>query len=553
MESGGTDVVLHTHAVLAREARMARMLLDAARSLGETLVPERVYDRFREILADAVQYDGVIVSSYDARDETIRCEYAWVDGERVAPEKFPPLKLSPQGHGMQGAVIRSGESLLTNDVQERVKDGGTYFDVDATGTMRKLPEEGAPGVNAAMMVPIKDEGRVAGVVQVMAERAAYEREQLELVEGLVAQMAAAVRNARLHGERARLEAAEAAARAVAEEREQAARVLDAVGDGIILVDEHGVVRFWNRAAEIVTGVRAEDADGQPAAAVFAGWQSIADEIPAAEGRAPARSVTLPVDVGGRELWLSFVAVRSTAGIVYAFRDLTIEHELETAKSDFIATVSHELRTPMTAVLGAAKTLLRPDLELTDEQSRELLEMIATQATRLAHVTEEVLLTSRLDRGDLRVDAAPVDVDEVAEQTITAMRPQLPEETTIELRTGPAGPAVGDRDRVQQVLVNLIDNAAKYSPSGGNVVVSTERLDDAVRVSVADQGMGIAPAEQRRVFERFYRTDPNLTHAPAGTGLGLYICRELVQRMGGRIDVRSQRGTGSTFWFDLPLR
>jgi signal transduction histidine kinase len=104
-----------------------------------------------------------------------------------------------------------------------------------------------------------------------------------------------------------------------------------------------------------------------------------------------------------------------------------------------------------------------------------------------------------------------------------------------------------------VLVNLIDNAAKYSPSGGNVVVSTERLDDAVRVSVADQGMGIAPAEQRRVFERFYRTDPNLTHAPAGTGLGLYICRELVQRMGGRIDVRSQRGTGSTFWFDLPLR
>jgi signal transduction histidine kinase len=180
-------------------------------------------------------------------------------------------------------------------------------------------------------------------------------------------------------------------------------------------------------------------------------------------------------------------------------------------------------------------------------------MIATQATRLAHVTEEVLLTSRLDRGDLRVDAAPVDVDEVAEQTITAMRPQLPEETTIELRTGPAGPAVGDRDRVQQVLVNLIDNAAKYSPSGGNVVVSTERLDDAVRVSVADQGMGIAPAEQRRVFERFYRTDPNLTHAPAGTGLGLYICRELVQRMGGRIDVRSQRGTGSTFWFDLPLR
>jgi two-component system phosphate regulon sensor histidine kinase PhoR len=239
--------------------------------------------------------------------------------------------------------------------------------------------------------------------------------------------------------------------------------------------------------------------------------------------------------------------------VYAFRDLTIEHGLETAKSDFIATVSHELRTPMTAVFGAAKTLLRSDIDLTDEQRRELLEMIATQATRLSQVTEEVLLASRLDRRDLRVDATPVDVDEIADATIAAMRPQLPGGTILELRAGPAGTAVGDRDRVQQVLVNLIDNAAKYSPAGGRIVVSTERLDDAVRVSVADQGMGIAPAAQARVFDRFYRADPNLIHAPAGTGLGLYICRELVHRMGGRIDLRSQPGAGSTFWFDLPLR
>jgi signal transduction histidine kinase len=115
-----------------------------------------------------------------------------------------------------------------------------------------------------------------------------------------------------------------------------------------------------------------------------------------------------------------------------------------------------------------------------------------------------------------------------------------------------GRASGDSDRIQQVLVNLIDNAAKYSPSGGHVVISTERHDDAVRVSVADEGMGIAPEAQRRVFERFYRADPNHTRAPAGTGLGLYICRELVERMGGRIGLRSQPGSGSTFWFDLPL-
>ena len=553
MESGGSEIGTYTHAVLAREAQMARMLLDAARSLGETLVPERVYERFREILGDALPYDGVIVSSYDERDGLIRCDYAWSDGELLDAEALPPLKLGPPGHGMQSTVIHSGQSLLTNDVAGRVKDGGTYYDVDSDGTMRKLPDEGPPGVRAAMMVPIKNEGRVAGVVQVMTNRAEYDTDQLELVEGIVAQMAAAVRNARLHAERSQLEAAEAAARAVADERIQAARVLDAVGDGIVLVDENGVIRFWNRSAEIVTGVLAEEADGRPASEIFTAWQLIANEIPAAEGRAVARSVTLPVDVRNRELWLSFVAVRSSAGIVYAFRDLTIERELETAKSDFIATVSHELRTPMTAVLGAAKTLLRPDLELSYEQSRELLEMIATQATRLSQVTEEVLLASRLDRGDLRVEVATVDVDEIAEETIGTLRAQLPESVDVTLVCGPAGPAIADRDRVQQVLVNLIDNAAKYSPAGGSVVVSTERRDDAVRVSVEDHGMGIQPAEQRRVFERFYRVDPTHTHAPPGTGLGLYICRELVERMGGTIGVRSEPGAGTTFWFDLPLR
>ncbi|MEN3342847.1 MAG: hypothetical protein V7644_2251 [Actinomycetota bacterium] len=532
---------------------MARLLLEAARHLGETLVPERVYDRFREILADAVPHEGVVVSSYDEREGTIRCEYAWVDGERLAPEIFPPLQLGPEGRGMQSTVIHTGESLLTNEVAERVKDSGTYYDVDRTGTLRKVPDEGPPEARSAMMVPVKLEGRVVGVVQLMSSREPYTREQLELVEGLVAQMAAAVRNARLHEEQARLAAAEAAARAAAAEREYGARVLEAVGDGIAGLDGDGVVRFWNRAAELVTGVPADVATGRPVADVFTGWTDLAADIPVSEGHAPAHAVTLPADVGGRELWLSFVAVRMRDGVVYAFRDLTLERKLEEAKSDFIATISHELRTPMTAVLGAAQTLLRPDLELSAEQSRQLLEMIATQATRLSQVTEEVLLAGRLDRGDVRVEATQVDVDAVVRETVTAVRPQLPGTIELEVRGGHAGDALGDPDRLQQVLLNLLDNAAKYSPAGGTVVISTERLEHAVRVSVEDEGMGIPAAEQERVFEKFYRADPNLTRSPAGTGLGLYISRELVERMGGRMGVRSQPDAGSLFHFDLPVR
>jgi PAS domain S-box-containing protein len=533
-----------------REIETARLLLDAARYLGETLEPHRVYDRFREILADAIPHNGVVVSSYDEREKIIRCDYAWVDGELLDPEIFPPLPFKSSG-GMQSEVIRSGVPLLTNEVKERVKDKGTYYDVDREGTLRRVPDEGAPKTQAAMMLPLRHEGAVVGVVQLMSEQVTYDERQLELAEAMVAQLGASVRNARLHEERRRLELAEAAALAVAAERERAALVLEAVGDGIVFVDDEGIVRFWNRAAEQITGVPGAGVRGRAVAELTPAWPTIEAAVPVASGDEHPRSVTLPIELRGRELWLSFVAVRSTGGVVYAFRDLTLERRLEETKSDFIATVSHELRTPMTAVLGAANTLLFRGKELAPEVQRQLLEMIAGQAARLAGVTESVLLASRLDRGDVALEPAPVDIDEVVRETVAALQPSLPGDATVELRLGGAGAALADRDRLQQVLVNLLDNAVKYSPDGGAIVVSSQRVEGVVRIGVTDHGRGIDDADQRRVFEKFFRGDPALRHAPSGTGLGLYICRELIDRMGGRIDVRSTPGVGSTFTVELP--
>lgn len=256
---------------LEAKAEMARLLLSVARELGETLEPERVYDRFRELLADVLPNDGIVVSSYEESEGLIRCEYAWVGGNALDPAILPPIPLNREGRGMQSRVIVSGEPLLVNDVVERVQErGGTYYDVDAKGTVRKLPESGPSGTQAALMVPVKHESRVVGVVQVMRDEGEYTSAHLELVEGLVGQMAAAVRNARLQKERTRLEAAEAAALAVAAEREQAAHVLEAVGDGIFLVDGDGIVRFWNHAAKLVTGIAAGDARGRRIADVLAG-------------------------------------------------------------------------------------------------------------------------------------------------------------------------------------------------------------------------------------------------------------------------------------------
>src|SRR5690349_5042105 len=410
-----------------RGAEKAELLLAAARYLNETLELERVYDRFSELLADAVPHNGVIVSSYDPDTELISCDYANVDGEKLDPAILPPLPLNREGGGMQSRVIVSGEPLLVNDVPEQVKKpDGVYYDVDREGRVRKLPEEGPPGVQAALMLPIKLEGQVVGVVQLMDERATYDDDQLELAEGLVSLMAAAVRNARLH-ERGQEEAARrAAAEATAAAGEQSARVLEAVGDGVLYVRDDGTIRFWNRAAELVTGRDRDQVVDRHAADVFSAWTAITAEIPVSEGSEAARPVTLPVELDGHELWLSFVAVRTEHGVVYAFRDLTVDRGLEAAKSDFIATVSHELRTPMTAVLGAAKTLLREDIELTPERRQQLLEMIGAQGMRLTQITEEVLLANRLDRGDLRIDSERVDVVEVVDGAVEAMRERLPE-------------------------------------------------------------------------------------------------------------------------------
>jgi PAS domain S-box-containing protein len=403
-----------------------------------------------------------------------------------------------------------------------------------------------------MLLPVRHEGRVVGVVQLMSDGDPYTEEHLELADALVTLMGAAVRNARLHKAAEAQTAARVRAEAVAAEREQAASVLEAVGEGIFLLDGDGVIQLWNRAAMLLTGQPAEAVRGRQIAEVLPEWDAIATQIPVGAPGASGASVTVPLELGGAELWLSFAAVRSPEGVVYAFRDLTSERALEEAKTEFVATVSHELRTPMAGIYGAAQTLLREDVEISPENRRTLLEIIANQAVRLTQITEEVLIASRLDRGELPVEREHVDVVELAEETVEQVRAHLPETTTLELELEPELPqASADRDRLQQVLVNLLDNAIKYSPGGGQVTLALESRPDAVRISVSDPGLGIPPAEQQRVFEKFYRLDTQLTRAGGGTGLGLYITRELVRRMGGTIAVRSKPGVGSTFTVDLP--
>ncbi len=338
------------------------------------------------------------------------------------------------------------------------------------------------------------------------------------------------------------------------QRDQAERVIAHLGDGVFVVDREGVVQLWNRAAEAITGLRATEVRGRRAEEAIPGWTTIATFVPVADQPGEADDVpaseTVPLDVAGREIWLSIVAVALDDDTVYAFRDATHDRRLENLRSQFVATISHELRTPLASLHGAAITLREHDLPPQTED--DLLEMIAEQSNRLANLVEEILIAGQLDSGSLRVVADTFDPEELVRGVVLVARSRVGEETTIEVTMPPVVPKVhGDGERTRQVLLNLLDNAIKYSPSGGRIEVRLAAVGDRLRFSVHDQGLGIPVGEQERIFDKFYRLDPDQRRGIGGTGLGLYICRELVRSMHGRIWVESEAGDGTTFALELP--
>jgi PAS domain S-box-containing protein len=336
-----------------------------------------------------------------------------------------------------------------------------------------------------------------------------------------------------------------------------ARVLEHVDDGVFLVDDSGVIQHWNPAAAAVTGLPPSAVIGQRADDVLPDWRAVCPTIPIASAPGPGSidARTLPFVIDGRELWLSMSGVAFEDGVVYAFRNLTEERALDELKGEFVATVSHELRTPLAAIYGSAQTLLRDDVDLGEDRRQRLLQVIAQESVRLSRVAADILLANRIDSGRLQLETRPFDVGRLAEDVVEQMRSCFAErdDVTIELVVAEPGSFVaGDEDKLRQVLINLVENAVKYSPDGGAVEVRVEPKGTNLQVSVSDEGLGIPHDEQERIFGKFYRVDPRLSRGVGGTGLGLYICRELVRRMDGRLSVSSKEGEGSIFVVDLQL-
>jgi two-component system phosphate regulon sensor histidine kinase PhoR len=335
---------------------------------------------------------------------------------------------------------------------------------------------------------------------------------------------------------------------------------------LIVVDRQATVLSLNPVAERLTGWARGDAVGRPAADILEVRTETGVNLCAPNG-ALRRAIRFGTGIDTHFAYLfrlrtsddpvrvsySVAPMRGKGktpeGAVIIIHDVTPELETIEARDALMLAASHELKTPLTTLKGLSELLL--DFDLDEAQRRELLQDLHGQADRMERLIGDILAVSRIDSGRVSVDFSPVDVGGVVQYVCDEVRPML-KGRTLKCRVGEEIPPVlGEARKLHQILVNLLNNAIKYSEPGTQITLSARSDQSAVRFEVADQGVGIRKEHLPRLFEKFYRADDPVVRRTSGTGLGLYIVRSLVNMLGGQVNVRSIPGKGTTFVVTLP--
>jgi PAS domain S-box-containing protein len=439
--------------------------------------------------------------------------------------------------GLEGTRTSSGAGFLGEVAQSRAPV--VVDDVRSMAAAVQPDPLLVQGMTCCVAVPmVAPGGGLYGVVTVYGARPRpWRHDEIQALSALGALASAALSNAELY-------------KRVAEEKERSEAILANIADGIVATDREERIVLWNAMAEQITGVPVGEALGRQVGEVL-GRELRSDGATTGE-----REVAILR--GGKEVFLSvaeavmFDAAGAVAGRIFAFRDVSAERLVEQLKSDFVSTVSHELRTPLTSIYGFAETLLRADVEFGDKERETFLGYIASESERLIEIVDDLLGVARLEAGTLGVAAEPIDVGEVVHEAVGRMEavPDARHRFSVDLADGEIQ-AEGDREKLAQVVLHLLENAVKFSPDGGSVAVSVRRRTGTVEVRVTDKGVGISQLDQQRIFTKFYRAGSGPTSGIPGTGLGLFLVRGLLAAMNGRIWVESHEGVGSTFAFELP--
>jgi len=359
------------------------------------------------------------------------------------------------------------------------------------------------------------------------------------------------------------EALQAAKDSIARERRQFVALAESMSAGLLLADPSGTVAYCNSHLTAFTSVPPDVTVGRPLKVLARAMsRRLVDPEEFAHAFEDARthledqpSFDIVVDGDRRRVFevtcFPVIDVWSEGpGFGALVRDVTAARELDFRKTEFIGVASHELRTPLTGILGFSQLLREHDG--LDEEARGWATRIAAEAARLSSIADELLDVSRIDTGSLALEVSAVEIGVVIEDVRSHFSERTADTThVLQYEIDGVFWAVADTGKLREVLLNLIDNALKYSPAGGTIGVHVGADTDVVWIAVSDHGIGIPAAELSHVFDRFRRVQDRDTASIRGTGLGLYIVDEFVRSMGGSISVDSEPGQGSTFTVRLP--
>jgi two-component system, OmpR family, sensor histidine kinase NblS len=346
------------------------------------------------------------------------------------------------------------------------------------------------------------------------------------------------------------------------ERNKLELVLMSIADGVVVCDRDNKVQIVNRAATIVFDKDAQEMLGKPLVFCTEGPDSpqICQVIQAfTDSYSPGNvgPIVQQVNVLERVVRIHSAPIllnKEFLGSVMIMQDITKQAELERMKNEFMSNVSHELRTPITSIKSYVDTLCNHGEKLDPEIHREFLETIDNEADRLMYLVNDVLQLSQLEEGDRDLDVCPMEIRRACETAIRSLK-MMAKDRSIDLNfvTDENVPLVNiNQESIERVVINLLTNAIKYTPNGGSVTVRVDHLKDTkeVAVNIEDTGIGIPEDCLEHVFDRFFRVEKKV-HTIKGTGLGLTIVKKIIEKHGGRVDVKSSLGEGSTFSFILP--
>lgn len=534
----------HKRELLRRTTRELSALLAVAEVATQSLNAQKVLndtlDKSLEILGFKLGYIRILDS--EAGGLVIR-----IARGLSSPEFLANIVRLDSPHRSVGKIIfETREPVISSDIRQDLRFQHGFM--------------AREGLISAAFVPIISKNRVLGLMMVGSPKLhKFSKGDIKLLRVFGSQLGAALENAQLYDE-------------VSKGKTYIENLVENAADLIITTDLEDHILTWNRGAEVLFGYCKEEVIGKHLSILLP--PELFHELEEMRAKVEISGALQDIEVRSKRkdgvmiyLSLSVSSIRDVEGEIVGFlrvaKDVTEKKryerrlkELDKMKSDFVSNVSHELRTPLTSIKGSVDNMLDGLTGPLNEKQIRYLARIKSNTDRLSRLVNDLLDLSRIEAGRVEVRPATLPLTALAEEVAEHLKP-LAAEKLIRIEVPSPDPKVtvwADRDKVTQILMNLVGNAIKFTPEQGKVSVAIERSENEyVRISVADTGPGILPEERSKIFSKFYQIDSVNKQKPKGSGMGLAISKALVEMQGGKIWVEGEVGRGSTFSFTLPIQ